>query len=531
MTRAELEAEYRKRGYWRPETLARRRATITARGAGGVAIIEGDRSLTFGEVDVLVERLAGHLAGLGVGPGDVVSWQLPNWWEAVIVHHAALRLGAVPNPLNAIFKARELRFVLAQARPKVLFTAAWRRRFESGALAVELAGKLDSVQAVITARGRVDGATELELLLTEPSTPAPSPRDEPAADALLLYTSGSTGDPKGVRHTHETLLYEMESLVPVHALSPEDRYLGGAPVSHIAGLVYGVLMPFALGTSTTFIERWEPARALEAIERDRATFQTGTPTFLQTLAEDPAVTRRGLSSFRLFSTGGATIPVEAIIEAGRRLGCVVKRAYGSTEVPTLTGSLLEDSEDVRLRTDGRAIRPAELRIVRRDGIEADREEEGQILARSPEVFRGYADPSLDANAFDRDGWVRTGDLGLVDEQRRLRVTGRLQDVIIRGGENISAREVEDLLLAHSAVSEVAVVGLPDERLGERACAVVVLRKGFDLTFAEMAAYLRAREIATQKIPERLEVRTRLPRTASGKVQKAALREALSAGSN
>ena len=528
MTRQEREAEYRKRGYWRPETLARRRATITSRGPGGVAILEGGRSLSYGEIDALVERLAGHLASLGVGPGDVVSWQLPNWWEAVVVHHAALRLGAVPNPLNAIFRARELRFVLPQARPKVLIAAARMRRFDSGALAVELAGTIDSIGTVITARGRVAGATELEFLLSEPSPPPPPAPENPAADALLLYTSGSTGDPKGVRHSHETLLYEMESLVPIHDLSPEDRYLGGAPVSHIAGLVYGLLMPFALGTSTTFIERWEPARALEAIERDRATFQTGTPTFLQTLAEDPAAGRRGLSSFRLFSTGGASIPVDAIIEAGRRLGCVVKRAYGSTEVPTLTGSTLDDSENVRLRTDGRVIRPGEIRIVRRDGVEADREEEGEILARSPEVFRGYANPSLDAGAFDGDGWVHTGDLGLLDEEKRLRVTGRLQDVIIRGGENISAREVEDLLQAHSAISEVAVVGLPDDRLGEKACAVVVLRKGFHLTFEEMAAFLQAREIAMQKIPERLEFRTRLPRTASGKVQKAALREALRA---
>ncbi len=530
MTRAERQAEYRKRGYWRPETLAGRRATITARGPGGVAILEGGRSLTFGEVHELVERLAGHLAAWDVGPGDVVSWQLPNWWEAVIVHHAALRLGAVPNPLNAIFKARELQFVLPQARPKVLIAASRMRRFDSGPLAVKLASTVGTIENVVTVRGAVQGAAELEDLLSEPSPPPPPPPKDPAADALLLYTSGSTGDPKGVRHSHETLLYEMESLVPVHALSPEDRYLGGAPVSHIAGLVYGVLMPFALGTSTTFIERWEPARALEAIERDRATFQTGTPTFLQTLAEDSAASRRGLSSFRLFSTGGATIPVEAIIEAGRRLGCVVKRAYGSTEVPTLTGSALDEPEDVRLRTDGRAIRPAEIRIARRDGTEADREEEGQILARSPEVFRGYVDPQLDGSVFNAEGWYRTGDLGLLDERKCLRVTGRLQDVIIRGGENISAREIEELLLAHSAVSEVAVVGVPDDRLGETACAVVVLRKGFVLTFEEMSAYLRARQIATQKIPERLEVRTRrLPRTASGKVQKAALREALTAG--
>lgn len=516
MGRSDLAAEYRRLGYWKPETLAGRRIELSRQDLDRVAIVDGDRALTFEDVGRLVHRLAGRLAEMGVGPGDVVSWQLPNGWEAVVVHHAALRLGAVPNPLNAIFRARELRFVLPQARPKVLIVADRLRGFDAGPLAVSLRGELPGLERVITVGGAVEGAVELEALLQAPGAAPPEPPEDPSADALLLHSSGATGDPKGIRHSHETLLYEIDSLVPMHGLTPKDRYLGGSPVSHIAGLVYGVLMPFAIGTSTTFLDRWDAGRALQAIERDAATFQTGTPTFLQTLAAEAAGTRADVSSFRLFSTGGATIPAEAIAEAGRALGCVVKRAYGSTEVPTLTASFMRDPEEVRLRSDGRPIGPAEMRIA----------EDGEILARSPEVFLGYADPVLDDEAFDDDGWYRTGDLGEVDERGCLHVTGRLKDLIIRGGENLSAAEIEGHLAAHPAVADVAVVGVADAVLGERACAVVVLRPGAQLTFEAMSEYMRGREIAPQKIPERLELRDELPRTASGKVAKAALRDEL-----
>ncbi|MGH2793312.1 MAG: AMP-binding protein, partial [Actinomycetota bacterium] len=258
-------------------------------------------------------------------------------------------------------------------------------------------------------------------------------------------------------------------------------------------------------------------------------FQTGAPTFLQTLAEHPSMAKHDLSSFRLFSTGGANIPAEMIRAAEATLGCTVKRAYGSTEVPTLTATAFEDPEDLRLGTDGRAIDAAELRIATRAGAEVPTGDEGEIWARSPEVFIGYRNGDLDEGAFTEDGWFRTGDLGRVDEAGYLRVTGRLKDIIIRGGENISVKEVEDLLAEHPAVADVAIVGMPDPLLGERACAFVATRKGATLTFEEMTAFLGDREIATQKIPERLEVRAKLPKTASGKVLKQQLRAELDRG--
>jgi cyclohexanecarboxylate-CoA ligase len=312
----------------------------------------------------------------------------------------------------------------------------------------------------------------------------------------------------------------------IHAITADDTYLGGAPVAHIAGLVYGVLMPFACGTRTVFLDRWESARAVELIDRERVTFQTGTPTFLQTLAAEPTIEKHDISSFRLFSTGGANIPAEMVRDASKRLGCIIKRAYGSTEVPTLTATSVDDPEDVRLETDGRPIGPAELRIVDPNGRDVRPGAEGEIWARSPEVFLGYRNSSLDAEAFAPDAWYRTEDLGRVDRSGYLRVTGRVKDVVIRGGENISVKEVEDLLLEHPGVADVAIVGMPDPVLGERACAFVVPEGRKPPTLQALVDFLRSREIAPQKLPERLELRKSLPKTASGKVMKAKLRAQL-----
>jgi cyclohexanecarboxylate-CoA ligase len=287
-----------------------------------------------------------------------------------------------------------------------------------------------------------------------------------------------------------------------------------------------VLTPFVLGTSTVLMDRWEPARALGLIEVERATFQTGPPTFLQTLASDPRAATADLSSFRLFSTGGANIPTDAARAAAARLGCALKRAYGSTEVPTLTATSMDDDERARTETDGRAIGGAEVRIVKTDGTDAPTGGEGEIWGRAPEMFIGYRDPAFDQTTMTADGWFRTGDLGVLDADGFLRVTGRLKDIIIRGGENISAQEIEDLLASHPALTDVAIIGEPDERLGERVCAVVVVAEGATMALADAVDYLRAHSIATHKLPERLEVVPSLPKTASGKVAKGELRKRL-----
>jgi cyclohexanecarboxylate-CoA ligase len=513
-----LAESYRRAGYWRGETLVERFNAICAQHAARTALIDGEAQLRFEQVAETVDRVGQWLTQL-TNPGDVVAWQLPNWWEAVIVHHAAIAAGCISNPLNTAWRERELREVIAETKPAVLVVPESWRGFES----LEFAQQLQSeslVSAVVLVRGIArPGVFDFQHLLKVPASGV-SRRTASAEDnVVLLYTSGTTSAPKGVLHTHQSLLCEIDTFPEMHALTPADRYLGGAPLGHIAGLVYGAMTPFALGTSTVLLERWVPGRAIAAIAEDRATFQTGPPTFLQTLASGAG--GADLSSFRLFSTGGANIPTEAARAAAARLGCALKRAYGSTELPTLTATTMDDDERARTETDGRAIGGAEIRIAGANGEALPAGDEGEIWGRAPEMFAGYTDPTIDP--LTAGGWFRTGDLGVLDGDGLLRVTGRLKDIIIRGGENISAQELEDILSTHPAVADVAVIGVPDERLGERVCAVVVLRKGATFTLDDVVAHLRAHRVATHKLPERLEVMTSLPRTASGKLAKAAVR--------
>jgi cyclohexanecarboxylate-CoA ligase len=473
--------------HWGGETLLDRARAIVAEHGDRVALI-GQTEHRFGDLFGRAERLAGRLAALGVRHGDVVSWQLPNRWEAAVVHLAALRLGAVSNPLNPVFREREMRLIVAAARPRALVVPRVWRGFDHATLAASL-----DVPVVLV----------VDDLIDEPATPPPA-EVEPSDIAVLLFTSGTTGEPKGVLHSHRALIYQIATFRAAHALTPDDRYLGGPPVAHIAGLSYGILAPFALGTSTVLLERWDPPAAARALAEHGATFMTGPPTFLLTLAQHAA----DVEHFRLFSTGGATISTDAIRAAGARLGCSVKRAYGSTEIPFLTATAMDDDESARLETDGRALGANEITI----GAESE------IVARGPGMFEGY----LGADAL-RDGWFHTGDAGAIDERGYLRVTGRLKDIIIRGGENVSAKELEDLIAEHPAVAEVAVIGVPDARLGERVCAVVVARDGASIDFEGLTAFLRARQIATHKLPERLDVVLELPKTESGKVLKADLR--------
>ncbi|HEX9775886.1 MAG TPA: AMP-binding protein [Actinomycetota bacterium] len=508
----DLRTAYSRAGAWGGETLPQRLASVVARERDRVAIVDGSAAITFEHLGGLVERAAAFLEAAGVRPGETVTWQLPGWWEAAVVHHAILRLGAVPNPVLPTIGEAGLRAVLTQVRPRCLIAPATFRGADLGDRARALAAEHD-VPLVLTTRGGT-----LDPAFARPAAPgAPVPSD-PSAIALILMTSGTTGAPKGVLHTHDGLLCEVDSFPVIHGLTTADRYLGGAPVTHIAGLAYGLLAPAALGTSTVLLERWDPRAAIVAIVEAGATFQTGPPTLLQTLAE--ARGRADTSGFRLFSTGGARIDAAAVAEAGRALGCVVKRAYGSTEIPTLTASALDDDEETRLRTDGRPIGLGEVRIVGANGEALTAGDEGEIWGRAPEMLFAYAPE--DAAPFAADGWFRTGDLGVLDGSGRLRVTGRIKDVIIRGGENVSAQALELLLGEHPLVDAVAVIGVRDDRLGERVCACVVTRDA-RLTLADLTTFLAARGAAKHTWPERLELLPSLPRTESGKVRKDELR--------
>jgi cyclohexanecarboxylate-CoA ligase len=344
--------------------------------------------------------------------------------------------------------------------------------------------------------------------------------------ALLLYTSGTTSDPKGALHTHNTLDYENRSIVDLFGLDGSDMVFMPSPVTHITGLLYGAQMPFMLGGGAVLLDVWSPEEAVALIDRHKCTFSVGATPFLHGILETIQDRPAGELPLRVFGCGGADVPPDLIRRATGRLGGFVTRVYGSTEYPTALSGAPGDPLEKCATTDGRAIADAQTRVAAVDGGVAGPGVEGELQVRGPELFLGYLDEQLNEHSFLEGGWFQTGDLAAVDEDGFVQITGRKKDIIIRGGENISAKEIEDLVFEHPKVAEVSVVGMPDPVLVERICAFVVPREGADLQLPELVEFLRSHGIANQKLPERLVVQRELPKTASGKIQKFRLRDQL-----
>jgi acyl-CoA synthetase (AMP-forming)/AMP-acid ligase II len=330
----------------------------------------------------------------------------------------------------------------------------------------------------------------------------------------LVYTSGTTAEPKGVQHTHRTLLAELATLPLLLAAGPGGGFLQAFPAGHIAGLL-GLFNPVLHGVPTVLLDAWDPHLAARLVAGHRLTSTSGSPYFLSSLLDAAEAAGLDLSSMGAFMTGAAPVP-PALVERAERAGVATYRAYGSSEHPTVTSGLPSDSLDRRATTDGRCAPGNEVRI----------EDDGEVLVRGPELFVGYRDTALDAAAFTPDGWFRTGDIGVVDGEGFLTITDRKKDIIIRGGENIASKEVEDVLARHPAVAEAAVVAAPDQRMGERVCAFVRLAPGATFGLEEARAHVAAAGLARHKAPERLEVVGDFPRTPSGKIRKVELRDAL-----
>jgi cyclohexanecarboxylate-CoA ligase len=499
-------------GAWGSQTVWDAFAATVAHRPGATAVVDGAVRLDFATLAARAAVMSGGLTSLGVRAGDAVAFQLPNWWETVVVLLATMRLGAIATPVLPISRERELRFILGRTGARVLIVAAEQRD-----VVATVRAALPALEHVVVVRGG-------DALPSAPVGPAAGV----ASDlALLIHTSGTTADPKGVLHSHQTLLAEARSLGPVHGLGPDDVVLMPSPLTHVSGIVHALLVPAVFGTGAVLMPRWDAGEALRLIAAERVTYMVGAPTFLRDLAHHPTLPAHDVSSFRLFSCGGADVDPTLVAEAAGRLGCVAKRVYGSTEFPTITTTGPDDPPARRIDSEGRVIGEAEMQLVDDDGVPVADGVEGEILARGPDCCLGYHDATLNADTFTGDGWFRTGDLGTRDAGGWLRITGRKKDIIIRKGENISAREVEDLLASHPSIAEVAVVGVRDVAAGEIACAVLRLRAGAaEPTLASLCEHLLALGLSKRKLPERLVVVTEFPRTASGKIVKRALREAL-----
>ena len=490
-----------------------------------LAVVDGTVVLTWGQVDNLADRIGAGLQAAGVGPGDVVSWQLPNWHEAVIVHHAVLRIGAVSNPIVPIYRQREVGYILRTSRTKVFLVPRTFRGFSYQSMVEELRPELPDLLETVYVRGKPDGSglTFGQLAAFDASGLREVTRS-PDDPTLLMFTSGTTANPKGVVHSHNTLNYENRSIAEVYELGPGDRVFMPSPLSHITGMLYGVQLPAMLGIGVVLQDIWEPRRALKLISTYRCTYIMAATPFLHGLAYHEDLGQFDVSSLRVFACGGADAPPALISDAQERLGCWTTRVYGSTEMPTLSTTAPSGDTQRAAQTDGCPIGAATFRVLNEEDKPAEPGSVGELCVDGPERFLGYLIPSDGEGAFTADGLFRTGDLASADEDGYLTIRGRKKDIILRGGENISVSEVEELLFEHPAVREVAVVAMPDPVMVERACAFVVPQPGSRVELADLAGFLRSSGIAVQKLPERLEIVSELPKTQSGKIQKFLLRQ-------
>lgn len=474
----------------------------------------GDMSMS--ELDDSSTEFADDLRANGVSVGDVVAFQLPNWNDSLIVYYGILKAGAIAAPIVPIYRTHEVRHILKDTAAKVLVVPeSFRSRHYPDEYRPMLSG---SDLGATVLRAIKQGATLRRGRNGRARTPVLATVTDPA---VVMYTSGTTGAPRGVVHNHEGLAYETFSIAALYRIRDGDRIFMASPVTHSTGLLYGLQMPVLLGVNVSLLDVWDGQRAAQIIEAQRCTFTVGATPFLHGLAEAAETGRYDLSSLRVFACGGADISAEVIRKGERALKCTCVRIYGSTEVCTVTASAESDAEAKRAETDGRAIDPTQFRIVDDAGNDAPVGSIGEVYARGPEQLVRYWGES--ASPFDADGWFHMGDYAVADADGYIRIQGRKKDIIVRGGENISVKEVEDLLLTHPAIKDVAIVGYPDPIMGERACAFVV-SDSTDLTLQSVCDFLKAQDIAYQKLPERLQLIAEMPRTASGKIQKYRLRQ-------
>jgi acyl-CoA synthetase len=519
----ELAHRYVSEGWWTDDTLG----GLVAQGLGAMpdatfAVHSAVRPWRgdVAEVDRAARRFAGWLRDNDIGPGDIVVFQLPNWVEAAITFWGAAYAGAVVVPVVHFYGAKELEYILRVTEPALVVTADRFGNADYLSSYAELLGDLGTRWAVVGTADPDDlpaGATPFQRLLEAEPIEDPVAVD-PDAPALVAFTSGTTRDPKGVIHSHRTIGFEARQLSD---LSPADGppSITGAPVGHFMGMLSAFVCSLIRRDAINLLDVWNPGEVLRLMREEGLGVAGGATYFVTSILDHPDFTEEHLKFMPYAGMGGSPVPV-AFTERASNLGIKVYRSYGSTEQPSITGSHVDEPEQKRLATDGRPL----------PGVEIQLDDEGQILSRGPDLFLGYTDPELTASVFDEDGWYHTGDVGVLDADGYLTITDRISDVIIRGGENISAQEVEEILLGVDGVLEVAVVAEPDERLGERAVAIVRMREGSTPpTLEQVRVHLAASNLAKQKWPESIRAVTDFPRTPSGKVQKFRLREQLRVG--
>jgi non-ribosomal peptide synthetase component E (peptide arylation enzyme) len=484
------------------------------------------RTMTCGDFRDEAERVAAGFAALGVQAGMVVSWQLPTSLEGFVLLAALARLDAVQNPIIPVLREREVGFITGEVQADLLVVPGTWRGFDYPGMARTVAERV-GCRVVVCAPDAGENRC-VRLPADDPAKLSPFARANDGAPAVrwLYYSSGTTAQPKGARHTDASVMYAATGLLDDLRLGPDDRYPIAFPITHIGGsaLLTGQLVS---GCCLGVVEIFDPVRSPRFMADMGATLLGSALPFLRAYLD--AQRAHGSAplypALRACASGGAPKPSELHYEIKEVLGGAgVISSYGLTEFPIATHARFEDDDDMLARTEGAPVARVDARVVDRDGKEVGRGEEGELRLKGPQMFAGYVDAALDEQGFDDDGWFRTGDLCVVEPGGQVRITGRLKDVIIRNAENISAQEIEDALLAHEQVADVTVIGLPDPKLGERTCAVVVRTDtSGELTLEALREHARGLGLANHKIPDQLELVDELPRNPMGKVLKADLR--------
>lgn len=519
---ARLKAE----GAWLDKTIADHLDEIVAATPRKVLVTDGARDVTAQALQRRARRLAQALVQRGYRPGDTLSFQLPNWVEAVEINLAAAMAGLVVNPIVPIYRGSEVGFMLADSRARLIFIPGTYRKHDYREMMAALQPGLREDFEVVVVRDEAAGHGAYETLLAEGRDDTPLPGADPDAVKMIMYTSGTTGRAKGVLHSHNTLQAENLCRLTHLALTPDDIMFNPSPVTHVTGTLYSLCIPFTCGVRTVMLDTWEPERAFDMMRDNRVTGIVAATIFLQGLVDTAKARGETLPDLRFFLCGGAQVPPELIREAARIFpNCVPSRIYGATEVPCITAGVNRRSDlDLGAETDGRIWR-AEARLVDAvSGAPVAPGEEGEIIANAPQMLLGYAHAEDNEGAFDAEGFFHMGDLGRLVDGDYITVTGRKKDLIIRAGENLSPKEVEDILYNHPAIADISIVAMPDDRTGEKAAAFVIPAPGQEVTLESMAEFLIAFGTARQKIPEWLELVEAFPRTSVGKVRKDLLRQ-------
>jgi acyl-CoA synthetase (AMP-forming)/AMP-acid ligase II len=485
-----------------------------ARTPDATMLIDGDRTTTFAQYKAMVERAAAGLHTMGVGVDDHVSWQLPTWTESAVLVGALCRLGAIQNPMLPIYRYREVSFIARQTACKLLITPSTWNNFEYAALAEQVAGENAGMHALVADHWVPDA---------DPATLPPFVAGgQPVR--WIFYTSGTTAEPKGAQHTDRSALAGAIGYAEKTHVVASDIALVAFPFTHVGGIIIGVFTPLLTGSAAVLMEAWTPQASTELIVRHAITLGNGAPAIHAALLAEAHAHPEAYKTIRAFPSGGSTKPPQLhdeLIEAVP--GCIgITSGYGMTEAPIVSQTDIDAPDASKRAGEGTPTRGVTMKIL----------DSGELAVKGPQVMRGYVDASLDADAFTPDGWLRTGDMARFDEHGAVLITGRIKDIIIRKGENVSAKEVEDVLYGHPKVADVAVLGIADEERGEMVVAFVVPKDlGDPPTMLDVREHCKAVGLMTQKIPERIEIIDAMPRNPSGKVPKHELRARIAPGSS